>query len=90
MEKDSTQEDRTEARKNLAEFAKRTRDTESGGFGGYTAVNQPVGDEEATTAKGAYQFVEGSIVPALNRLKKYSIILQPQIKRLVRFRKKIR
>ena len=65
------QEDRNEARKNLAEFAKRTRDTESGGFGGYTAVNQPVGDEEATTAKGAYQFVEGSIVPALNRLKKY-------------------
>ena len=65
------QEDRNEARKNLAEFAKRTRDTESGGFGGYTAVNQPVGDKEATTAKGAYQFVEGSIVPALNRLKKY-------------------
>ena len=65
------QEDRNEARKNLAEFAKRTRDTESAGFGGYTAVNQPVGDKEATTAKGAYQFVEGSIVPALNRLKKY-------------------
>tara|TARA_R100000008_G_scaffold33919_1_gene19184 strand:+ start:4197 stop:9224 length:5028 start_codon:yes stop_codon:yes gene_type:complete len=68
---DVKQEDRNEARKNLNDFAKRTRDTESAGFGGYTAVNQPVGDKEATTAKGAYQFVEGSIVPALNRLKKY-------------------
>ena len=57
-----------EAYKNLEKFAELTRNTESSN--NYTAVNIPVGGEEATTAKGAYQFVDGSIVPALNRLKR--------------------
>ena len=56
------------AYKNLEKFAELTRNTESSNK--YKAVNIPVDGEEATTAKGAYQFVDRSIVPALNRLKR--------------------
>jgi hypothetical protein len=61
-------DDQEKAYRNLEKFAELTRNTESSN--NYTAVNRPVDGEEATTAKGAYQFVDGSIVPALNRLKR--------------------
>ena len=61
-------DDQEEAYRNLEKFAELTRNTESSNK--YKAVNIPVDGEEATTAKGAYQFVDDSIVPALNRLKR--------------------
>jgi hypothetical protein len=61
-------DDQEKAYRNLEKFAELTRNTESSNK--YKAVNIPVDGEEATTAKGAYQFVDDSIVPALNRLKR--------------------
>tara|TARA_A100000172_G_scaffold18320_2_gene10049 strand:+ start:416 stop:5824 length:5409 start_codon:yes stop_codon:yes gene_type:complete len=71
-------DDQEKAYRNLEKFAELTRNAESSN--NYKAVNIPVNADditsqmgwgkEATTAKGAYQFVDGSIVPALNRLKR--------------------
>jgi hypothetical protein len=38
--------------------------------GDYKAVNIPQEGKEATSAKGGFQFVAGSVVPALNRLER--------------------
>lgn len=38
--------------------------------GDYQAVNIPQKGKEATSAKGGFQFVAGSVVPALNRLER--------------------
>jgi len=54
------------AKNNLIDFATRTKMAESSGR--YDAVNIPEKNKEATTAKGAYQFVKGSVLPALKRL----------------------
>jgi hypothetical protein len=56
------------AKNNLIDFATRTKMAESSGE--YDAVNIPEKNKEATTAKGAYQFVKGSVLPALKRLEK--------------------
>jgi hypothetical protein len=60
--------DQEEAIKNLEQFAELTRNTESSN--NYKAENIPVGKKKKTSAKGAYQFLDGSIVPAINRLEK--------------------
>jgi hypothetical protein len=61
-------DDQEKAYTNLEKFAELTRNTESSND--YTVKNKAVRGKEATTAKGAYQFVDDSIVPALNRLKR--------------------
>jgi hypothetical protein len=61
-------EDKEEAYKNLEKFAELTRNTESSN--NYKAENIPVGKKKKTSAKGAYQFLDGSIVPAINRLER--------------------
>ena len=61
-------DDQAKAYRNLEKFAELTRNTESSN--NYKAENIPVGKNKKTSAKGAYQFVDGSIVPALNRLKR--------------------
>jgi len=60
--------DQEEAIKNLEKFAELTRNTESSN--NYKAENIPVGKKKKTSAKGAYQFLDGSIVPAINRLER--------------------
>ena len=60
--------DQEEAIKNLEQFAELTRNTESSN--NYKAENIPVGKKKKTSAKGAYQFLDGSIVPAINRLER--------------------
>ena len=60
--------DQEKAIKNLEQFAERTRKAESSN--NYKAENIPVGKKKKTSAKGAYQFLDGSIVPAINRLEK--------------------
>jgi hypothetical protein len=61
-------EDQEEAYRNLEKFAELTRNTESSN--NYKAENIPVGKKKKTSAKGAYQFLDGSIVPAINRLER--------------------
>ena len=54
------------AKNNLIDFATRTKMAESSGD--YKAVNIPEKNKKKTTAKGAYQFIDGSVLPALKRL----------------------
>ena len=54
------------AKNNLIDFATRTKMAESSGD--YKAVNIPEKGKKKTTAKGAYQFIDGSVLPALKRL----------------------
>ena len=54
------------AKNNLIDFATRTKMAESSGD--YEAVNIPEKGKKKTTAKGAYQFIDGSVLPALKRL----------------------
>ena len=54
------------AKNNLIDFATRTKMAESSGD--YEAINIPEKGKKKTTAKGAYQFIDGSVLPALKRL----------------------
>ena len=62
-------EDKASAKHNLLNvFMPTVLEMESSG--NYQAVNIPQEGKEATTAKGGFQFVEGSVEPALNRLER--------------------
>jgi len=62
-------EDKPRARHNLLNvFMPTVLEMESSG--NYQAVNIPQKGKEATSAKGGFQFVAGSVVPALNRLER--------------------
>lgn len=66
--------DYTDAVDNLAFFAKQVGMIENEG--------KTRGSNKDSTAKGLYQFVDGSVAPAINRLKKY-IGMQPWMKKAV-------
>ena len=66
---------------NFEAFRNKVKQLES--RGDYGAKNKSIGDKRPTSARGAYQFIQGSVDPAYNRLKRLAGDI-PEFKELLK------